>query len=486
VVALLLFVLRGSTGALDRDLGLFVYDAQQVLAGTPPYIAQMNTVGPLADLVPALCIGVGRVLGLGDVYAARLGFALISVAACVLLYLVGRDVLRSRAAGLVTVATFLTFEDFTELAANGPREKTTMLLFLVATLYALAHRRWATSGALLALGTLTWQPVLFVGAAAAAIVLVSDGGRWWRSAVRFVVGGLVPTVICCGYFVAVGAFGALLNGFVLINERYMSQESVLTHPTHIWQVLVRDYGRSLDLVLVGLALSLCLAALPVRSRIRRRPMRAAGDGAMVVACGGVTLGGLLWSLIAFNGGPDLFELLPTAALGVGALVPHLSRALSGRRTTVLVGVWALACVSWASTHAVQARGDVLVFQRASVRAVLDNAPPGATALSIESPGALAIAHLTNPTTMQLFMPGMDNYLDHTYPGGLVGYGQWITAHRPTVLIVRNHSAYPWLTPALVDYRRLPGPRWDYFVLRSVPHDDMMRMRLANRRALRNY
>lgn len=483
VVALLVFVLHGFTDTLDRDLGLFLYDAQQVLAGAPPYVAQMNTVGPLADLVPALFIALGRTAGLGDLYAARLGFTLISTAVCVLLYLIGRDVFRSRGAGLVSVTTFLTFEEFAHLAANGPREKTTMVLFLVAALYALSHRRWATAGVLVGLGALTWQPVLLVGVAATAVVLVTDRGRWWRSAVRFVVGGLAPSALCAGYFLAVGAFGAFLNGFVLINARYMSQVSVLTHPTYIWEVLVRNYGWSLLPAFVGTAISLALAALPVRSRITRRPMRAAGDGAMVVALGLVSLVGLVWSMVAFNGGPDLFELLPTAALGVGGLVPHLRTALTPRRTTAVVAVWTIACLAWATTYAVHSRGEVLPRQRASLAGVLGNAPVGSTVLSIEAPGALALTHRTNPTTEQLFMPGMASYLDHTYPGGLVGYGQWISRHRPAVLVVRSGTDFPWLTPTLFDYRRIPGPKWDYYVERSVPHADVARMRAANRRAL---
>lgn len=484
VVAFLVFVLHGFTDSLDRDLGLFLYDAQQVLSGTPPYVAQMNTVGPLTDLVPALFIEVGRLFGLGDLYAARLGFALISTAACVLLYLLGRDVFRSRGAGVVCVATFFTFEEFAHLAANGPREKTLMVLFLVAALYALSHRRWATTGALIALGTLTWQPVLLVGLAAVTVVLVADRSRRAVPLVRFVAGGVVPSIVCVGYFLAVGAFGSFLNGFVLINARYVTQESVLTNPHYIWVVLVNNYGWSLVPAFAGMAVSLVLAVLPVRSLITHRAMRATGHGAMVMAFGAVTLGGLLWSLVAFNGGPDLFELLPTAALGVGGLVPHLRTRLTWRRTTLVVTVWTTACLAWATTYAVSSHGEVLLRQRASVVAVLHNAPAGSTMLSIEAPGALALNHLTNPTDMQLFMPGMTNYLDHTYPGGLDGYGQWISDHRPTVIVIRWGSEVPWLKPTLFDYRKIPGPQWDYYIERSVPRANLARMRTANRRAVR--
>ena len=66
-------------------------------------------------------------------------------------HVVVRDLSASRAAGVVGAVTMLTFQGFTEMATNGPREKTAMVLFLLVSLWALVHRRWATCGVFVAL-----------------------------------------------------------------------------------------------------------------------------------------------------------------------------------------------------------------------------------------------------------------------------------------------------------------------------------------------
>ena len=94
---------------------------------------------------------------------------------CALLCVLARDAFGSRAAGLLAPAVFLTFERFIELASSGPREKTAMVVFLLAALILTGRRRWAAAGVFTALATLTWQPALFV-AVAAVVVAVLVGG----------------------------------------------------------------------------------------------------------------------------------------------------------------------------------------------------------------------------------------------------------------------------------------------------------------------
>ena len=57
----------------------------------------------------------------------RVFFMLIAVACIGLAYLLGRDVSRSRFAGVASAAALLSFHGVIELATYGPREKTPMV-----------------------------------------------------------------------------------------------------------------------------------------------------------------------------------------------------------------------------------------------------------------------------------------------------------------------------------------------------------------------
>ena len=179
LVALVVYALHGMQGYLEHDLGVFVYGGEHVARGIPPYTGVFNSVGPLADAVPGLAIGLGRLVGVAPVPAARILFLLLSVACVVLVQVLARDTYRSRAAGFVAAAVFLTFTHFIVLAADGPREKTTMVLALLGCLVFLGRRRLLAAGVCTALATLTWQPALApaVAAAAAVVLLLPRGER---------------------------------------------------------------------------------------------------------------------------------------------------------------------------------------------------------------------------------------------------------------------------------------------------------------------
>ena len=140
-----------------------------------------------------------------------------------------------------------------------------------------------------------------------------------------------------------------------------------------------------------------LSALAVRPAWRTRDavpvtMAALGAGWLV---------GMAWSAIAFNGYPDLFEMLPFAALGLGGSSrPCLGRARPrlGARATAAVAIGlAVALTAFATVTSVTTRSDSLLTQRASVAAVLAHAPANATILSVQAPEALVLAHRRNPT-----------------------------------------------------------------------------------------
>ena len=450
LASLVVYALHGFDGVLKRDLGVYMYGAQRFLDGDPPYVGILNRAGPLAHALPAVGIWVGRRVGVGDVHAARAFYMLLSVACVCLVYVLARDLFGSRLVGLVSATAFLAFEGFLGMATYGPREKTPMVLFLVAALLALLHRRWATTGVFVALGTLTWQPVFLVLLVTGVVAIALLPSGRWRAAARVVVGGGVTTAVVLVYYAAHRALHTFFEGFVLINARYTQQRSVISGKT--WDLLTEGYGASLWLILLG------LVALPVLSALAIRTAWATRDAVPVtmVALGAGWVAGIAWAAVAFNGYLDAFDLLPFAALGLGGLAAVLRWARPRVQARVAVGI-AVALTAFALVTSVTTRSDTLLTQRAAVAAVLRGAPPNATVVSVQAPEALVIAHKRNPTSVQMFTNGFDRYVDDTWPGGLQGYADWLRRDAPDLIVTQRGLAPPWLTPVLEqDYRRVGG------------------------------
>ncbi len=477
------FLLHGFDGALSRDLGVFVYGGEHVARGIPPYVGIFNTVGPLADAVPGLAIWAGNVVGADPVLAARMVFMVLSVGCCVLTYVLARDVFHSRPAGMVAAAVFLTFEEFIQLASGGPREKTTMLLFLLAALVLVGRRRWLAAGICTALATLAWQPSLAVAVAAAIATAVTGeaGADRARSLGRFLIGGMIPSVIALAAFTSAGALATAFAGFVSVNVLYTHQPSFFSAPSDTLAILWRGYHVSLVVFAFGIAALIGLGAIRVgRSRRDRGATALPPAGLVPLTVAGLV--GLGWSLFAINGSPDLFELLPFAAIGVAgvtlALVHRLPRAVA----LPLMASVVVAALTFAGVESTTSRSNELVQQRADVAAVLGAAPPGSRVLSINASEVLAIAQRDNPTGYQIFDAATDRYLRHTSTGGVTGYARYISRTRPTLIAVDRDDASRWPIAVLDHGYRRAGTfsSWAWYVSRNAGHPTWEAVRAANR------
>jgi hypothetical protein len=479
-VAVGVYLAHGVEGRLSRDVGVYAYAGQQVADGVAPYVGILNRSGPLAHLIPGAGVAAGRLVGLDDVVGIRLLFLLIAAACVGLMYVVGRDMFRSRLAGLSSAAALLCFEGFIDLAAYGPREKTPMILFLLATLLATVHRRWATAGVCIALGALTWQPVFpvaLVCATTAALVGLRSGRV--RALLRIAVGGAVPAAVTLGAYAAIGEVRLLLDDFLLINLRYTQQEGFLTNPDEAWISLVNGYGASLAVFLVGLA---ALLGLTVAALVRRRDLSEPSTAALVGtgAAAGVAV---LWTYRAYNSWPDVFFLLPLAAVGIGGLAGHLRHRLPLRAAVAVTVAWALAATAIALVHSVTDRDTRIRRQRASVAAVM-SVVPDARIASVGAPEAMVLARQRNPAPIQLLGLGLSDYVDDTWPGGLDGYARWITEdRRPLLMALGNHSTIRLLGPRFRDHYQRVGraPTWIWFVRRDAPESVRDTLRSTLRR-----
>ncbi|HEU5036900.1 MAG TPA: hypothetical protein VFT70_07840 [Nocardioides sp.] len=469
LVATVVYALRGFDGPLDRDLGVFVYGGERVAAGVPSYVGIFNSVGPLADALPGLAIWAGGHVGVDPVRAARLLFLALAVGCCVLLSVLARDVLGSRAAAYLAPAALLTFAEFSQLAANGPREKTAMVFLLLATLLLLGRRRWLAAGVTTALATLTWQPVLLVATTAAAVAVVRAGTGRVRAAVTWVAGGAATTGVFGAWFLAHGALRTAVEGFVVVNVRYTRQPSLVTDFDTLSEAFWTSYHASLLLVPVGLV---ALAAVVAR------------DVSRTAVVGSAALAATAWTVAVVNGPPDLFVLLPFAALGLAGAVVGLAARVPRGSARALVGSAVVVALAVAALDGVTTRDDTLTKQRADVAGVLGAAPPGATILSINAPGALALAGRTNPTRYQVFDSAMDRYLDDHWPGGLRGYADWIGRTRPTLVAFSAGRDQNWPYRVLRrDYWYAGrGPGWGWYVSRSAGADTLAAVSAAIHRA----
>lgn len=479
LVAFLIYRIQGFTGLLSRDLGVYTYGGQQFADGVAPYVAILNRAGPLAHAVPGAGAWVGRHFGIGDVVSMRMTLMWVAIAAVMVVYLLGRDLFDSRAAGVASAAALLSYEGFATLATFGPREKTTMVLFVALALLAMVHQRWAISGAMIALATLTWQPAAFPTIAAVTVAALLGAGPSWRArgeaVLRMAMGGLLPTALIVLGYAAIGRLQVFWDCFFVINLRYTEQGGLTDNTDKLWDLMVKAYGWSLWVMLLGAVVMLglgvaALGKLRGRKRDRARAAAVVGMGTHVAVC-------LLWSFKAFNGWPDVFFAFPATAVGIGGMF----LVLAGR-----VPTWAsvTAMAAWAATAAVMATSHAQLIshvhglnrQRADVRLVMSLLPPDATVLSAEAPQALVLSHRTNPSRLQLFGNGLTDYVEDTWPGGMAGYAQWVSDQSPTVIAVGGYKSprtTSWLQPVLEGHYQwvgyTPGPiKW--FISTEVPRE----------------
>lgn len=441
VLGAALFALHRFDGTLTRDLALYAYAGQRVAAGDPPYVGVMNRSGPLAHLVPGLGAWLGNETGVDDLLAMRLVMLVLSAFAIWATYALGRALFDSRAAAALGAITLMTIPGWIFYASAGPREKTTMVLLLILTLLALARRRWLVAGACLALATLTWQPVLFAGAATAVTAVLLAGQRRLPALAAGVVGGGVVTAAFVAYFAAVGALPDALDGFVRIHMSYTEQPSFSEGGSEIWEATEEAFGHSTWVLIGGLAALALLGVVHLVRLLARRPV--AWPHRMLIAAAFGEAAGCAWSYRTFNGWADALVLVPFALVGIASTAALAARWLPARLGMIAVAVGCVVLVGLGVDYSLTDGENDLPTERAETQAVLD-AMPGATIASIEGPQPLVLAHQVNPSQHQMFRLGLEDYVDDTWPGGLDGYAAWLIEQRPDLIAVGVGGWHDWV------------------------------------------
>ncbi len=322
-VALLVYAVHGFDGFLSRDLAVYSYAGQQAVEGVPPYVSILSRTGPLAYVIPGIGVAVARLGGFDDLFGIRLLFMAISVACVCLMYVVARNLFASSLAGIAAATTLLSFGGFLHHASNGPREKTSMVLFLLCMLLAITKQRWFAAGFSLSLATLVWQPAFLVGIAMMPVVLIGvNRPERIGALVRFAVGGVVPAAVAVACFALAGALREFIDAFLLIHTRYTESSPITSHFPKKWSFLQDAYGGSLWVLMAGLVALAVLTVLAIDRHWRRHDP----TGIPVAAIGAASIVGLAWTTRSFNGWPDAFLLLPMAAVGIARIGQRSHRA----------------------------------------------------------------------------------------------------------------------------------------------------------------
>ena len=475
-VSLVVYSLHGFHGVMTRDLGVYSYAGQQVADGVPPYLGILNRAGPLAHVLPGVGVLIARLGGFDDVITTRVLFMLVATACVCMMFLWGRDLFRSRGAGLVAAGTLLAFHGFIQYASNGPREKTPMTLFVIGALWAVTQRRWFTAGVCVSLATLCLQtafPSTFA-AVVVAVLLLAHGARV-RALVRVALGGLVPVVVLGTWFALVGSLRAAVDGMYVINQRYTAPNPITEKLDAAWLDMHTAYGATVWLLFGGLV-AVVLGSLAAVSR-RAREAHPAVLVMPALATG--ALAGLAMTLKDYDAWPDLFTVLPFSAIGIAAVFALVERHLSRRTAGAVVAVFSVVAVVLALDYSLSTRNSGLDVQRRDTAAVLAQLPEDATITSIEAPQPLVLTGRTNPTRYQMFRGGLQDYMEDTWPGGLVGFQRDLVADQPDLIAVGETVSHRWRRSIEPDYAYIgSAPVWGWYARASLGTEKIASLRRA--------
>jgi hypothetical protein len=245
------------------------------------------------------------------------------------------------------------------------------------------------------------------------------------------------------------------------------------------------YHWTLLLAVVGLV---ALTVLGVRAIPAARRPTVSPTARRQVMCAAGALVGTIWTVLVVNGGPDLFVLLPFAALGVvGTVLLVLDRLPRRAAASGAVAIVALGVVA-AGVESVSTRNDDLVLQRADVEAVLATQPSDATVASLSAPQVLALSGRRNPTPYQIMSRTQQRYLAATYPGGMAGLLRTLEDAHPTFVAVGVSAHTSWADAWLrADYWRVGGnDGWRWYLARSAGADAQFRARVAHDEVMASY
>ena len=447
--AVLLYTRFSINQRLWRDEAIYVYGAQRLARGVPPYVSIFDPKAPLATMFAGVAAALSRVFGVNDIHAIRLEFFVFSCLTAVAVYLLVHRLWRSVPAAVSAAVVFTSFPIFAQDAIGGPDAKTPAVLAIVVAALLLIERRWFWAAFAAAIATLIWQPLFVFPIAALVLPGVLTPADKRRRAVAVAFAGLAIPVAAVGiYFLAAGAFGKFIEATIVFpltgNQRVPF--SVHERITHMTDVVRMTYGtRETALVALGLLALLVIGGVTLaqgRSTIRdtlKRPFIC------VVL---FTFLGVLGFLIYydFQGPEDTLALTPYAALGVGGAVAFALRQVRQRQRAwraavalLVVAVAALFGGAWVSFDNRWTNNHLLADEYSAGCGLDRILGSDGVLYALGDPTPLAVTHRVNPDRFIYLEENVSGWkIQHTL-GGFAGWVAQIQAAHPSVIVLQFWS-----------------------------------------------
>jgi hypothetical protein len=480
VAAAALYTRFSLQDTLSRDEAIYAYAGQQFAHGVPIYSSIFDPKTPGAAFLAGFGAVGARVLGTNDLSTIRLVFFVFACLTVVGVYFLTTQFWASPLAGVVSAVVFASFSAFAAAALGGPDAKTPGICFAVASMALLARRRWFWGALAGSLAFLVWQPLGVYMVLAVAFAAVAEGAPGRGSRVRHALAGAaVPLAVVSLYFLVAGSFGRFVDAaivFPLVGVK-REPETLGERFALIGRTINGSYGLIGDFLVFGGLLLLC--GLFVARVVRRRPVLATclrDPFCSVVMASFVALA--IYSLIDFQGYPDVFPLLPYAAIGFGGAWFVVTSRLDGERLRRAAAAVALAAVaglcvfSWHNYTQEATRQRTLPMQRARTADLERILTRDEKLYAFEDPRPLVLTHRRNPSRYIFLTSGVAPWLvKHTH-GGLAGWEAKIAASRPAALVmpVTWGGVYPTAIGAWLlrrGYRRVQLHGWRVFLKPAI-------------------
>src|SRR3954447_20446014 len=434
LVAALLYTQFSIQGNLSRDEAIYTYGGQQLVDGVPVYQGIFDPKPPLPTFLTAAGVAAGRAVGEDEIVTLRYEFLLFSLLTVAAVYLLALRLWRSPVAALGGAVTFIVFRGFAADALGGPGAKTPGVLLSVVALLLLVERRWFWAAFAGSLAFLDWQPLGIYAFAAVAGAFVLSEARW-RQAAKALAGAAIPLAATVIYLAIAGDLSQFVEASFTFPATGLDRVpvSLADRIGGILHVVNKYYPQGRILFWAGLAL---LPVVLLRRRVRRPT---------IVILLGTLLVFVVLTLTDFQGYPDLFPLLPYAAIGVAGVVALAIDARGMDAVVVaLVAMAALSALTFKRYLGYIEDHPPLSLERAYADRVDRLIGPGQRLYALGDPTLLVLTKRRNPTRYIYLGSGVDEWaIEHKF-GSLAGWKAEIRAVDPPVIVMNT-----WVSPRSV-------------------------------------
>lgn len=458
-IALLLFSRVGIDGFLYRDEAIYAYGGQQMTHGVAPYVSIFDPKGPLATFLCGAAAAFAHAVGVDDLTTMRLAFFAVSVLTALAVYLLVLQLWGSVLGALTAAVVFGSFRGFAQDALRGPDAHSAGPLFAVLSMWLALRRQWFWAAFAASLASLVKQTYGFYTLVVILAAVLYSPSRRRQALAHSVAGALTPPALTVLYFAAKGALGKFWESavvFPIVGLHRAHQQTIGGNVRVIARILWRQYNGGF-IFYAGMVLLVAVALVAV-ARARSNWRAALLDPRMVVV--GLTLVAqaayLLLDVLSYD---DLYQLLPYAAAGFGAVV-----ALATRRLTAAAALAALTAGTVAALAAlivlsclwfVRApdNNHKLPAQRAMGCAINRIVLPGTRLYSLGDPVPLVLTRRRNPSRFIYLDSGVTEWKIDRTPDGFAGWVRQVQRSRASVVILQGWNGKRAIHMARALHRR---------------------------------